>query len=188
MKIILITLFYTIIPFLVFNQIKSDYSYFESQANFKMERKDYLGAIQILNLATQNYPDSESFHFLKGSARLAMNDFQSSISDLTKAIEICKNGMSFYLKSDERAKAAFEFLTSSYALRGYAKVRIEDNWGAISDFDYVIQNSPNDAQTYYYRGLAKLILNQRRDGCLDLSRAGELGYLEAYKQIKLNCH
>lgn len=40
---------------------------------------------------------------------------------------------------------------------------------------------------YYYRGIAKLNSNQIDSGCLDLSKAGELGYKEAYVLIKKYC-
>lgn len=40
---------------------------------------------------------------------------------------------------------------------------------------------------YYLRGLAKIKLGQKQDGCKDLSKAGELGTSEAYKAISENC-
>lgn len=41
---------------------------------------------------------------------------------------------------------------------------------------------------YYLRGLAKIKLGQKQDGCKDLSKAGELGTSEAYKAISENCN
>ena len=38
---------------------------------------------------------------------------------------------------------------------------------------------------YFY--FSKLKLGQKESGCLDLSRAGELGYNEAYEAIKKYC-
>ena len=43
------------------------------------------------------------------------------------------------------------------------------------------------ADAYYYRGLAKIILHQKDNGCLDLSKAGELGFYQAYDEIKKYC-
>ena len=40
---------------------------------------------------------------------------------------------------------------------------------------------------YYLRGLAKIKLGQKMDGCKDLSKAGELGTSEAYKAISEYC-
>ena len=41
---------------------------------------------------------------------------------------------------------------------------------------------------YYSRGAVKLILKQKDSGCLDLSKAGELGNQEAYKLIRSYCN
>ena len=41
---------------------------------------------------------------------------------------------------------------------------------------------------YINRGLAKLGLGQKDSGCLDFSKAGELGYSEAYQSIKEYCN
>ena len=40
--------------------------------------------------------------------------------------------------------------------------------------------------SFYYRGLAKLMLKDS-GGCEDLSKAGELGKMEAYDAIKKYC-
>jgi len=38
------------------------------------------------------------------------------------------------------------------------------------------------------RGLDKLLLEQKDNGCLDLSKAGELGLVGAYEAIKEFCN
>ena len=40
---------------------------------------------------------------------------------------------------------------------------------------------------YWNRGLAKIKLGQIDSGCLDFSKAGELGHSEAYNSIKKYC-
>jgi hypothetical protein len=40
----------------------------------------------------------------------------------------------------------------------------------------------------YVRGLSKIILGQKDSGCLDLSKAGELGYDRAYEAIEKYCN
>jgi hypothetical protein len=41
---------------------------------------------------------------------------------------------------------------------------------------------------YYHRGLAKILSGQKDNGCLDLSKAGDLGLAEAYESIKEYCN
>ena len=46
---------------------------------------------------------------------------------------------------------------------------------------------PDDATAYYIRGSAKYILEDMIGACLDWSKAGELGYSDAYTSIKDYC-
>lgn len=48
--------------------------------------------------------------------------------------------------------------------------------------------NPNDAKVYYLRGILKHILGEKDSGCLDFSKASELGYEAAYDAIKELCN
>ena len=48
--------------------------------------------------------------------------------------------------------------------------------------------NPNFTDAYHDRGLAKILLGQKDSGCLDFSKAGELGHAQAYEAIKKNCN
>ena len=48
--------------------------------------------------------------------------------------------------------------------------------------------NPKDADAYLNRGIDKLILGQKDSGCLDLSKAGELGIEGAYETIRELCN
>jgi hypothetical protein len=50
-----------------------------------------------------------------------------------------------------------------------------------------IELNPNDKFAYYNRGSAKYNLNQKNSACLDWSKAGELGFSEAYDAIQRSC-
>jgi len=93
-----------------------------------------------------------------------------AIQDFSKAIELSPN------------------YTDAYISRGNAKADFKDYRGAIQDYTKAIELNPNIANAYYHRGLAKILSGQKDDGCLDLSKAGELGHAEAYEAIKENCN
>jgi tetratricopeptide (TPR) repeat protein len=59
---------------------------------------------------------------------------------------------------------------------------------AIEDFSKAIQYKANFAEAIYNRGLLYLLLEQTRQGCEDLSHAGESGILDAYKVMKRYCY
>ncbi len=71
---------------------------------------------------------------------------------------------------------------------GIEKANSRDYQGAIKEFDKAIKLNPKLADAYYNRGLAKIELDQKDSGCLDLSKAGELGFDKAYEAIKEYCN
>ena len=68
------------------------------------------------------------------------------------------------------------------------KAVIKDYKGAIQDFNKAIELNPDLAEAYYNRGIAKIKSGQKDDGCLDFSKAGELGSAKAYEAIKEVCN
>ncbi len=64
------------------------------------------------------------------------------------------------------------------------KFTLKNFSGAIQDYNKAIKLNPNDARAYMGSGLAKILSGQKNSGCLDLSKAGELGFSEAYDLIK----
>lgn len=77
---------------------------------------------------------------------------------------------------------------TAYTIRGTAEAALKDLGGAISDETKAIQLDPKNVEAYIERGLDKISLNQKDSGCLDLSKAGELGDAKAYDLIKQFCN
>jgi len=57
----------------------------------------------------------------------------------------------------------------------------------VEDFSEAIRSRENFSEAIYNRGLIYILLNENQKGCEDLSRAGELGILDAYKVMKRFC-
>jgi len=87
-------------------------------------------------------------------------------------------------------------LTTAYCQTAseYMKIALDkdhrgDVIGALADYTKAIEIDPNYRNAYFDRGLAKLNLGQKDSGCLDLSKAGELGFgQQAYEAIKELCN
>jgi len=71
--------------------------------------------------------------------------------------------------------------------RGISKAKLEDYRGSIQDYTKSIELEPT-AYAYHGRGLSKIILGDIDGGCLDLSKAGELGDETAYDTIRDLCN
>jgi tetratricopeptide (TPR) repeat protein len=105
-----------------------------------------------------------------GNSKYELEDYRGAISDFTKAIEI-------------RPQFA-----AAYNNRGNSKADLGDNRGAIVDYTKGIEFDPQYADAYYNRGISMIKLDQLDSGCLDFSKAGELGYPNAYEAIRLKCN
>ena len=97
-----------------------------------------------------------------------LKKFNEALPLVNKAIQL--NSSKWYIW-DTRGEIYFK--------TGYSKKCIEDMNMAIS--------IKPDANSYFYRGLAKIKMGDAENGCKDLSKSGELGKTEAYSEIKSNC-
>jgi len=130
---------------------------------------NYTGAIAYFNKAINLFPKSWQGYDGRGKAKYYLEDFRSAISDLNKAISFSPKIMSYYF-------------------RGHARFRLKDYNGALRDYNIVIMNAPKFAEAYFFRATAKGELGQKEAACLDLSKAGELGYTRAYEAIRKACN
>ena len=58
---------------------------------------------------------------------------------------------------------------------------------ALENYDMAIKLYPNMGDAYYNRGLVLIYLKDKEKGCIDLSRAGELGVADSYSVISKYC-
>ncbi len=58
---------------------------------------------------------------------------------------------------------------------------------ALDNYDMAIKLYPNMGDAYYNRGLVLIYLKDKEKGCIDLSRAGELGVADSYSVISKYC-
>jgi tetratricopeptide (TPR) repeat protein len=97
-------------------------------------------------------------------------DYYGAIADYSSAIAINENFIEAYFN---RGKAS-QFLNT-----------YED---AIADCSKIIQINPKNYDAYYMRGILNISYGKTKEGCLDLSKAGELGDLKAYETIRDKCN
>ncbi|MDL2241956.1 tetratricopeptide repeat protein, partial [Bacteroidales bacterium OttesenSCG-928-L03] len=72
----------------------------------------------------------------------------------------------------------------AYFNRGNIRCLQKDYRAAIKDYSEAIRINPDFAEAYFNRGLTQLYLGDTSKGVSDLSKAGELGMVNAYSIIK----
>jgi len=75
----------------------------------------------------------------------------------------------------------------SYYKRGVINADKGDWEAALNNLNKAIEINPNYAVAYTGRGLSKIKIGLKDSGCLDLSKAGEMGNSKAYDAIKKYC-
>jgi len=146
--------------------------YFDS-GNQKFESKNYSGAIADISKAIELKSDYVAAYFLRAEAKKNLKDFRGSLLDFNKALSI---------KPSNDTTMAVVYLD-----RGMVKLNLNDLIGGESDFTKAIAIKSHYAEAYFNRGIARLMLKKKSAGCMDLSKAGELGLSRAYEIIQEEC-
>ncbi len=168
----------------------------------KYESGDYSGAIQEYSKAIAVNSNSLTSYFNRGLAKMQLNDYPGAIVDFTSYLELNSTKEEVYslrgkckMELEDFAGAMRDYnmaikinqTAEHYINRGHLKYRMKDFKGSISDCSAALKLEPDNSRGYLIRGVSKLALEDA-GGCLDLSRAGELGDENAYRVIKDLCN
>ena len=142
--------------------------YLMNRGVLKAEMIDFIasleGSVQTLSM------DTEGSTRARVSDRVARTyDYSDAIADIKAALTILPDVPYLYFNLGN-----LECLSSRF---------IE----ALEDYDMAIKLYPNMGDAYYNRGLVLIYLKDKEKGCIDLSRAGELGVTDSYSVISKYC-
>lgn len=144
--------------------------YLIARAICKKSNKELNASMLDFNKALQIDNKNSVGYFERGRLKFVLGDERGAIDDYSKCISLDPNN------------------SMAFCSRGLCKARIKDNNGSLLDFNKSISLDSKNATAFYFRGLFYIEMNNAKLGCADLSKAGELGYMEAYKVIKENCN
>ncbi len=193
-------------------QLNPDYAdAFVSRGSAKSNLNDYTGAIEDYNKAIQLNPDDADAYYNRGIAKRKLQDYTGAIADYNKAIQLKPDYADAY---NNRGTAKYNIQDYNGAIEDYNKaIQLNPDYAiklnpwvaraynkigeillelysyniAIANFNQAIQLNPNYAEAFYNRGFAKRELKDKYGACADYSKAGELGYSDAYTKIKKYC-
>lgn len=150
-------------------QIKPTATAYYLRGRAKFELKDYSGAMQDYNKSITLNPNDFDAHYYRGLVKYTLEDYRGANEDYTKAIQIKPTD------------------ADTYMVRALTKYELNDYTGVVNDCDKTIALKPTNL-AYFMRGIAKIYLKEKNSGCLDLSKAGEMGNDQAYELIKKHCN
>ena len=169
----------------------------------KSYRKNYNSALSDMSEIINNeQPNNFLAYFSRANIRYRMIEYIKMMEDDSKIIQIDLDNrfieqpitkeVTFhdYKKViddyNHAVRLAPDFVYNYYN-RANVKVKHKNYNGAIEDYNKAILLEPKFAEAYFNRGLTYIHLQKTNKGCIDLSRAGELGIDKAYRVIKIYC-
>lgn len=160
--------------------------------------KQYTNAVNTYTIAIEHNPANPFLYLNRAATRAEMIDFISSIDNAYQRISIESDPASRLHNSHTRNydyDDAIEDLTKAmklypgFAYAYYDRANLLALSGrlpeAFDDYTKAIELNANFAEAYYNRGLIQIFMKDTRKGCLDISKAGELGIEEAYAVLKI---
>jgi len=172
-------------------------------ALLKSYRKNYNGAIEDLTEIIKNKKDTNFLaYYTRANVRYRMTEYIRMMEDESKIIQI--NLDSKFIEQpisrqvtihdykkviddyNQAVRLAPKFVYNYYN-RANVKVKNKNYSGAIADYNKALLLENNFAEAYFNRGLTYIHLQKTTKGCIDLSRAGELGIDKAYRVINIYC-
>jgi tetratricopeptide (TPR) repeat protein len=186
-------LFIIILPFILF-ACKSGPSatYYFNEGNKGLTRKiPYHDALRAYNKAIELKPDYTLAYAGRGQLEIKMHNFYGAINDLQHALSIDKKIKGIYyfigyaktqVGDQDGAREAYTKEIEqnpqnslAYINRAYTREILNDENGAMEDFNQVIVTKPDSfADVYTGRGLLKIKMNDKTGGCIDLHHSLKL--------------
>ena len=142
------------------------------------------------------------YHMNRGALRAEMIEFLSTIENNVQVLSMDDTGAARarvkdqvtrqydYSEAIDDMKAAADILPDMpyvYFNLGNLYCLSAEHLASIENYTRAIEIYPYMGDAYFNRGLVLIYLKDKEKGCIDLSRAGELGVADAYGVIKKYC-
>ncbi len=142
--------------------------YLMNRGVLKAEMIDFIASLEG-NVQTLSM-DTDGATRARVSDRVARTyDYSEAIADIREALSILPDIPYLYFDLGN-----LECLSSRFV-------------EALENYDMALKLYPNMGDAYYNRGLVLIYLKDKEKGCIDLSRAGELGVADSYSVISKYC-
>ncbi len=159
--------------------------------------KQYTSSVNTYTAAIELNPGNPFLYLNRSTTRAEMIDFISSIDNSYQRITIDSNPANRLHNNSKRTYSYDEAVADlnkaiklfpQFAHAYYNRANLAALTGnlpeAFEDYTRAIELNPSFAEAYFNRGVIPIFMKDTRKGCLDISKAGELGIAEAYELLK----
>lgn len=159
--------------------------------------KQYTSSVNTLGEAIQLNPTNPFLYLNRATTRAEMIDFISSMDDSYHSVSFdsdpakrlhnrSKRTYSYdeAIEDVNKAIKLYPEFAEAYYNRGNLMAISGELPAAYDDYTRAIELDPELGEAYYNRGLVQIFMKDTRKGCMDLSKAGELGIAAAYDLLR----
>ncbi|MBR2428403.1 MAG: tetratricopeptide repeat protein [Alistipes sp.] len=159
--------------------------------------KQYTNAVNSFGEAIRLNPSNPFLYMNRAAARAEMIDFISSIDNSYQSVTLdsdpskrlngaVKRSYSYdeAIEDMNKVVALYPEFAEAYYNRANLMAISGKLPEAYNDYTRAIELDPNMGEAYYNRGLVQIFMKDTRKGCMDLSKAGELGIEMAYTVLR----
>ena len=159
--------------------------------------KQYTSAVNTLGEAIQLNPSNPFLYLNRATTRAEMIDFISSMDDSYHSVSfdsdpakrLHSRGKRTYsydeaIEDVNKAIKLYPEFAEAYYNRGNLMAISGELPAAYDDYTRAIELDEELGEAYYNRGLVQIYMKDTRKGCMDLSKAGELGIAAAYDLLR----
>lgn len=173
-----------------------------AKALIEAENKQFNSALLSYEDAIAKNPEEMFYYLNRGALQAEMIDFISSIESNVQVLTLDNAGTAKARVNDgstknydytaaimDMAKAASIYPEFPYVYYNMGNLLCLSNEfpQAIEQYTKAIGLYPGLAEAYYNRGLVLIYVKDKEKGCIDMSKAGELGISDAYRVIGKYC-
>ncbi|EKT85946.1 tetratricopeptide repeat protein [Leptospira santarosai] len=180
----------------------SEYGLF-SKAWFMELEGEYTQSEELYSESIRLNPKLAMTYLNRGRIRLRNSNNQGAVSDFLSARELEPKNSEIYsflcysLRYENDRTVGMTYCNQAvdldsksifaYYSRATFKLESGDSRGALKDANKIIELSPKDPLGWEARGSVYITLNNKKAGCADLSKSGELGNTTVYDNMKEFC-
>lgn len=173
-----------------------------AEAIIEGKKNQYNAALSYYDKAIEREPSQTFYYINRGALQSEMIDFISSMENNVQILTLDNTGAARARVKDQSYKS-YDYTSAIHDMNKAVNLMPEfpftyynlgnlyclsnDLPEAINQYTKAIGLYPALGEAYYNRGLVLIYLKDREKGCLDLSKAGELGIQDAYGVIKKYC-
>ena len=174
-----------------------------AKAMLQSQASQFNNAMDSYSVAIDMDPDNPFPYLNRGVLQAEMIDFIASMENSVQSLTIDADGNTTKTVVKDRSSTRYDYsaaiddmlesqrrapeLPYVYYNLGNLYCLSDDLPSAVANYTKALEQFPYIGEAYFNRGLVLIYLKDKEKGCIDISKAGELGILDAYSVIKKYC-